>query len=321
MSGIMDAVGRGLSRMGGAAADLYARSFLADEEAARQERLLEFKQKLEMEGEQRKVKIADDQRVSKASRINAKADEMLGAENEGLMSAKSARVDAGIADRSSWTPDQQAAVDQSMQLDRDALKTRKPDGLTMTRAAVATGDEQPAKLAEIERKGDADINRLLMADGRNQTALMIAAGREDTRKLVAGIAAAAKSSGGGKDQLLSAGITTLNDARKSIDNDIRELRTEYLAKRKDASPKDQKALDAKHESDIEPLRARKAQVEKGLDSLMTSISEKSQDGKGVKIAPPAPLPPAAPKPAPAASGLMGAPKPKSRPPLSSFLKG
>lgn len=183
MSGLMNAIGRGVSAAGYAAGEVFAKQAMADVETERQMRLAEFKAGLDLKTKQQEADLAEQQRTKMVERVDAKAGQMA---DEHLAPTRGL-IEAGIADRSSWTPEQQATVDQSMRLQRNALK-----GRLRTEAAIATGDIKPEKAAELANKDElndirrqnaldriaADIKR---AEDKNQLALMIANLRASSR--------------------------------------------------------------------------------------------------------------------------------------------
>jgi hypothetical protein len=149
---------QGLSSAGYGVGELYAKKSLMDTEAANREvaaqadsqramRLEEFKQALG-------TRVAEEQRTAQVSRIDAKASELA----DSSLAPKRGLIDSGIVDRSSWTPEQQAAVDQSLALDKDKA-VRDPK--TSTEAAIATGDITPKDAATLTQKDDAALYKIL----------------------------------------------------------------------------------------------------------------------------------------------------------------
>jgi hypothetical protein len=133
-------LGQGLSAAGYGVGELYAKKSLMDSQAeidtAREDkaseramRLAEFKASLDS-------RVAEEQRTAQVSRIDAKAGELA----ESSLAPKRGLIDSGIVDRGNWTPEQQAAVDQSLALDKQQVKA---DPKTRTDAAIATGDISP----------------------------------------------------------------------------------------------------------------------------------------------------------------------------------
>lgn len=128
----------GLSALGYGISDTYGRKALIDAQVAadteREKRLMEIR--AEQDAKMRTEQVA---------RIQGKANELADtalAPNRGL-------IDSGIQDRASWTPEQQAAVDQSLALDRESLAT-DPD--VRLRAAAETGDLSLKEVALMERE-------------------------------------------------------------------------------------------------------------------------------------------------------------------------
>ncbi len=169
MGGLFNAVGRGLSAAGYAAGEMYAKGALteaqSEQELQKALRLAEFKDALDARGDERKVKLADDARQAQVSRVDAKAGELAGQ----AVSEKRGMIESGIADRSLWTAEQQATVDQSLARDKKALVA---DTKTRTQAAIATGDIDPKTMATLGQKDEALTYKLAYErereDGRDR---------------------------------------------------------------------------------------------------------------------------------------------------------
>lgn len=87
--------------------------------------------------------LENENRAAAATRI----DTATGKIADEAIAGKRALVGAGITDKSSWTPDQQAAVDQSLEIDRQAIVG---DPMTRVRAAGMTGDLRADQVATVE---------------------------------------------------------------------------------------------------------------------------------------------------------------------------
>jgi hypothetical protein len=146
----------------------------------------------QINAEQRKIKNDDQVRKDQVGRIDAGVSKLADVE----VGKKRGLVQAGIADPDSWSAEQQAAVDQSLSNDKTALVN---DPKLRTKAAVSSGDISPKDAAVLDQRSEADLTRLMLGEQRDQTLRMIAAGHDDTRKLVAGMAAASKKDGAAKE--------------------------------------------------------------------------------------------------------------------------
>lgn len=94
--------------------------------------------------EQFKLHMANSERIAQTQRIQGRADQIA----DQAVAGKRATAEAGIVDRSSWTPEQQAAVDQSLANDKQALAS-DPD--VRLRAAADTGDMSIKEVVTMER--------------------------------------------------------------------------------------------------------------------------------------------------------------------------
>lgn len=165
--GLMNGISRGLSAAGYAGAKMYAQSDLEDQRAAiqaeRDLRLAELQDQFSIRKENRTLALADKQRTDQVARIDAAA----GGIAEKAIEPKRGLINSNIADPSAWTPEQQAAVDQSLGIDKSKVAA---DPQTRTRAAIATGDILPkdaatmdSYLANVQANLDMAGDRLEMA--------------------------------------------------------------------------------------------------------------------------------------------------------------
>jgi hypothetical protein len=129
--------------------------------------------------EQFKVSLADQQRQQMVGRLNDAAGNIA----DQQMAPVVAQEQAGIQDPSSWTPEQQAAVDQSNTLTRQGIVQQ---ALTDGSAGLATGDIPPEKA--MENTSRIQINQVKMqnlidrANDRNATQQEVAAVRADAMR-------------------------------------------------------------------------------------------------------------------------------------------
>lgn len=297
----MSALGQGLSAAGYAAGDMYAKGALMDQQSAletqkattladvqleREKRLLEFKAGLDLKGDARKAQLADEARKAQVARIDAKTGELA----DQSVGEKRGLIDANIADRSTWTPEQQAAVDQSLGMDR---KTLMEDPKLRTKAAISTGDITPKDAATLDQRSEADLTRLMLGAQRDETLRMIAAGHDDTRKLVAGMVASGKKDGAAKEDRVLVHQFLAQFDRKIAGNqsEIRSLRGSL----KNNFDEGEKANILSQITELETANKNleKAQMQYAKDS-------------GIKV--------------PTVEDTPEPPKPANRKPLSSFLK-
>lgn len=149
--GLMNGVSQGLSAAGYAGGEMYARGALADQQAdiqaKRDARLAALQEESGIRTENRAVARADQQRTAQTSRIDAAA----GSIAEKAVEPKRGLINSRIEDKESWTPEQQAAVDQSLGLDKAKVAA---DPKTRTQAAIATGDISPKDAATMDSRAE-----------------------------------------------------------------------------------------------------------------------------------------------------------------------
>ena len=111
-----------------------------------------------------KMSLGEQQRTAQVGRI----DEAAGKIAEPAIAQKRGIIQGGIADPTAWTPEQQAAVDQSLAGDKQQAMA---DPKTRTQAAIATGDIDPKSAAVLGQKDDSLMYKTLYEqsreDGRN----------------------------------------------------------------------------------------------------------------------------------------------------------
>lgn len=220
MSIIMGALGG----LGEAVTDIAKsnRKFWDDKELQKQRAEIETNRQMALEkwkvtfGEERaeaartaQVKRIDDAMVPLVQEARlAKLNKAYGTPNDGTdMSIKAS--DASEAD-----------------LDRFGKLTESEKDSIRTKAAIKTGDINPKDAAVINQRGEADLTRLMLGDQRAQTMAQIAAGHDDTRKLVAGMMASAKRDGADKeDRVIVHQFLTQFDRKIQVnESEIKSLR-------------------------------------------------------------------------------------------------
>lgn len=141
--GAMGGVGEALQNVGGT---MFKAS--VDSDARNQESALATERAKTLE--LFKSGLATSEREDQSRRITAEAGRVV----DQKVGAKRGIIEAGIADRTSWTPEQQAVVDASLGKDRDAMMD---DPKTRNEAAMRTGDISPKDAATLTQKDDAAI--------------------------------------------------------------------------------------------------------------------------------------------------------------------
>ena len=152
MSGLMGAIGRGLSAAGYGAGEMYAKKALMEAESdmryEREQRLLEFKAAME-----------DKAREAQTTRIDAKAGELADdklAPRRGLIDATGSPQRFTNPDRQDEATAWRAEAEADMVTQKKALK-----GKLRTEAAIATGDISPKDAATFNQKDEAAIYKML----------------------------------------------------------------------------------------------------------------------------------------------------------------
>jgi hypothetical protein len=142
--------------------------------------------------EELKHQMGNRERQEQVQRIDTAA----GGIAEKAVEPKRGLINSGIADKDSWTPEQQAAVDQSLGADKAKVIA---DPKTRTQAAIATGDISPKDAAAMDSRGE--IAQMKHDDYLQnvQAKLDMAADKLDMAKTIATIRAASGGSGDGKD--------------------------------------------------------------------------------------------------------------------------
>lgn len=174
--GLMNAVSSAANH----GAELYARGALADLQAEiqakRDARLAALQEQSGIRTEARADARANKQRTDQTARIDAAAGDIA----EKAVEGKRGLINSRIEDKSSWTPEQQAAVDQSMEIDRGRVKA---DPKTRTQAAIATGDIDPKTAATFGQKDDAALYKMLWEQSKEDRRDSRASNAEDARDL------------------------------------------------------------------------------------------------------------------------------------------
>jgi len=247
--------------------------------------------------EQFKMELGNQERTAQTQRVDAAAGKIA----DQKVGEKRRTIEGGIVDRASWTPEQQAAVEQSLELDRQSAMS---DPKTRTEAAIQTGDIGPKDAAVLNQKSEADLTRLMLGEQRNQTMALIAAGHDETRRLVAGMAASSKRDSASKEDRVLVHQFLAQFDRKISGNqsEIRSLR---------ASMKN--TFDEEEKKGIQGQIAELETANRNLEKAQMQYARDS----GVKV------PEVAQTPAPAPSPAAGSAKPweKYRAPAAGGRSG
>ncbi len=183
----------GISSAANHGAELYARGALEDQraeiQAKRDARVAALQEEAGIRTEDRAVARADQQRTAQTSRIDAAA----GSIAEKAVEPKRGLINSRIEDKSTWTPEQQAAVDQSLAGDKAKVAA---DPKTRTQAAIATGDISPKDAATMDSRAEIAQMKNDAYLANVQAKLDMAGDKLDMAKTIAMIRAA---SGGGSD--------------------------------------------------------------------------------------------------------------------------
>jgi hypothetical protein len=275
----MSAFGQGLSAAGYGAGEMYAKQGLADQLASaqleRDRRLAELKQSTDANEVRVKEDSANRMRAEQGKRV----DDQVMATQRGLSTSN-------IADPSSWTSEQQAAVDQSLEQNKDKFLN---DPKLRQAAATRTGDITAKDAALLDSKSEADSTRLMLGEQRNQTMAQIAAGHDDTRKLVAGMVAASKTANANKEDRVLV-HQFLGQFDRKIGNNQHEIRSLRASLKNSFDPAEKDSVNAQI---AELTRANKnlerAQMQYAKDSGVKVPEASAKEPE--KAAPPADRPP------------------------------
>lgn len=221
--------------------------------------------------EDRKTAAADKARTDQTERIGAKAGEIADTQ----VGRKRGLVESGIADRSAWTEEQQAAVDESLSRDRSQIAE---DPETRIRAAAATGDlslKDQATLHREERRLDASERKTAAsertAEMRDATQRYIAELRDKQQgaRLEALIRKTGSDNNGTREAL-----SFLEGARKELSSEEQTLRQLYQAELRQADkydPEAQAAIKAQYEPKLVEIAKRRKEIQSDYDAVRTRV--------------------------------------------------
>lgn len=263
---------------------------------------------------------ADTQRTAQVARIDTASGKIADVQVE----KRRGIVQGNIADPTAWTPEQQAAVDQALAGDRQAIVA---DPKTRTQAAIATGDIDPKTAATFGQKDDALLYKTLYEqakeEGRDRRADAAIESREKTAqarldsqnrnsdaRLDVMLKRIEKSGSGGGNPTKEA-LSFIDGARKEVASEAANLKALYAAELKDASRTRQAEIKAEYAPKFAEVEVRRTQIQEDFNNLRERVGLPKAGGASTPA-------PAAPKPA--SSPASPAAKPAGRPPLSNFMK-
>lgn len=230
----------------------------------------------------------DQQRQAMTGRIDAAASGIA----DQAVGAKRGILESGIVDRDAWTPEQQAAVDQSLAMDRSKLAT---DPRTRRDAAIATGDISPkdaATMQDSERRLDREENRV--------AASSVAAERKDERERLRLDeqgrhnkeserlqgeridAMLTRIEKGGSSNPTKEALAFIDGQRKDLASEAQNLRALYQAETKDVSSKKRAEIEAAYAPKFEAVERKRAQVESDFGALRERIGLPSAGERDTK---------------------------------------
>lgn len=275
--GLFNAIGQGLSAAGYAAGDTLAKGALMDiqneGQMQRELRLAEQKEKYEIDKEQRKLQQADEQRTARVKRVDAEV--------------------AKMADET-WTPEHQAAVDQTNSPEGRNIHNKEFLSNPRNRALAAsrTGDLSEKDAAEIRRADIAEARaateaannarrldltaqteerRAADAERKDATARYIAELRDNQQSkrlevLISKIGA--KDSDGVKSTL-----SFIDGARKELASDESNLRNLYKQELEGAKfeADGPQRIKAEYEPKFKAIAQKRSQVESDFNYLRGKI--------------------------------------------------
>lgn len=235
-----------------------------------------------------KSKAEDMSREASVARIDKAAGNIA----DSAVAGKRALIGEGVVDKENWTPEQQAAVDQSLEMDREALVG---DPKTRTKAAIQTGDISPKDAAVLGQKDEATIYKAMWEqakeEGRNNRAdARITAQQEASDKRLAYLFAAMEKNSAGKDtaDLNKEALRFIGDSRKEIASEATNLRLMYQSEIKDASTAKRAQIEAEYKTKFADIERKRAEIERDFNSLREKVGL-----PGKPVATPAPEKPEA----------------------------
>jgi hypothetical protein len=247
--------------------------------------------------ENRAVAQREKDRTDTIGRIDAEAGRIA----ESTVAAKRGLIDQGIVDKTSWTPEQQAVVEQSLASDRQSISA---DVETKYKASVNTGDtsmqnaalmeKQERRLDQQDKKNDAQTEfnnrRLTMQDEWNK--------RQDAiRNRLADIQEG-RANRAEKKYDTQMEKAELNSTRLSLQSVLKDIATQedklqFQMANQNISPEQQKIIVSKMEAlDEDRINARNYLLELGGikkdkaapkdDPFASAFAEKLKEVQGAK---------------------------------------
>jgi hypothetical protein len=283
IAGALGGLGQGAQVVG---QNLQA-SAMQDQQFANQKDLVQLQSQLALDKEkaieqfraQLGVDTANSQRQAMVDRIGAAKTGIIGqalATKYGQSDAAVADADAGNTD-APLTDEQKAAIAQAKQLDADRLAN---DGDVATRAAIATGDIDPAKAATLASQKD--IAQLRQENFKDRTDAMvqmreIAARAQIDAANIRAQAAEEKAKNGGVSASMRTMLINSENANIKASTSEMSMLSRQLA---DYSAKDPRR--AQINDRIEELRDEIKQAQANKNTYMQDLGIIKPDGKGGK---------------------------------------
>ena len=278
MAGLISAIGRGISAAAGMGSELYAKGAIEDQRAKMQAERDMRLEELQIAREGRAVDTKNKERTDMVGRIDAAASDLA----EPQIQAKRGLISSGIADPSSWTPEQQSAVDQSLALDKKGLIG---DPATRKQAAINTGDITPkdaATMADSERRLDITEKRaeeaaksaaMKDATERYKADLKDADSKRDNdtanRRLEGLVRGIGKS---GSSNPTKEALSFIDGVRKDLASEATQVRGLYQAELKDAlMPEEKTAVNQKYKPQLDAIEKKRAQMTVDFNSLREKV--------------------------------------------------
>lgn len=223
------------------------------------------------------TKTADDQRTAQAGRIDAAAGKIA----EPAIAAKRGIIGSNIASPNDWTDEQQAAVDQSLAIDKAGMVQ---DPAVRERAAISTGDISPDKASVIMRED----RRATQADDRAVAAEVSSTRKDATARYIAEmkdataqarLEALVKNMGGGKSGTREA-LAFIDGARKDVASEAADARDKQQSELKAAMfPEDKKAVVEKYAPKFDAIEKKRRQLDMDFDALREGVGLPPAGGK------------------------------------------
>lgn len=251
--GLWDSISNGLAAAANHGAEIFQKRALLEAqdeaEALREQRREEYLIRAEERAQERK----ETARKAEISAVNQRADEM------GGVPAARSLIEAGIADRSAWTPEHQAAADQAMQIRRDEKRTAAAADLGyLDTDKIFSAEREDKRHLHSEKMRAAEQDRL---DARaTETQDRIDARHQDTLN---------KPTATDRDpQRIADRLKIAREDRLLFEKQASELRKAMEGELKDANLKsDREAIRKRYEPQLADLAKERKEAQEEFDRL------------------------------------------------------